>query len=159
MVIATAIGDGAWMVDRLRAAAVFVSVPALAIATAWWIGDLSSTLDDPDYMLRPIDLSSETSWAVGFVATAACLVGAAAAVLLTRSGCCGRRLVAVLVPWWVLAVYLGLGYRIVTAGVIGANIGGGLFVLTSFVVVPFAIGSSVAVWWATRRRVVGPGSI
>jgi hypothetical protein len=65
----------------------------------------------------------------------------------------------VLVPWWVLAVYLGLGYRIVTAGVIGANIGGGLFVLTSFVVVPFAIGSSVAVWWATRRRVVGPGSI
>jgi hypothetical protein len=65
----------------------------------------------------------------------------------------------VLVPWWVLAVYLGLGYRIVTAGVIGANIGGGLFVLTSFVVVPVAIGSSVAVWWGTRRRVVGPGSI
>jgi hypothetical protein len=56
-------------------------------------------------------------------------------------------------------VYLGLGYRIVTAGVIGANIGGGLFVLTSFVVVPVAIGSSVAVWWGTRRRVVGPGSI
>ncbi len=86
-------------------------------------------------------------------------VGLAAAVQLTRSGGCGRRVVAVLVPWWVLAVYLGLGYRILTAGVIGANIGGGLFVLTSFVVVPVAVVSSVAVWWVTRNRVVDPQKV
>jgi hypothetical protein len=159
MVNAAAISDRARMVDQLRAVAVFASVPSLAIATAWWLGDLSETIDDPDYLVRPIGLSPEASLAVGFVATAACIAGLAAAVQLTRSGGCGRRAVVVLVPWWVLAVYLGLGYRIMTAGVIGANIGGGLFVLTSFVVVPVAIGSSVAVWWATRRRVAGPESV
>ncbi len=144
------------MVDQLRAAAVVVTVPALAIATAWWIGDLSETLAAPDFMVRPMELSAGTTRAVGLVATALCISGLASAVQLTRSGGRGRRLVAVLLPLFALAAYLGLGYRITTAGVTGANIGGGLFVFSSFVVVPIAIGASVAIWWVTRQREVDP---
>ena len=157
MVDSAATCDCARMVDQLRATALFVSVPALAIATAWWIGDLSETLVDPDFMFRPMDLSPGTSRAVGLVATAICIAGLVAAVQLTRSDGGGRRLVAVLLPLLALAAYLGLGYRITTAGVTGANIGGGLFMLTSFVVLPLAIGASVAIWWVTRQREVDPG--
>ena len=154
MVDAAAACDCRRMVDRLRAAATIVAVPALAVATAWCIGDLSETFVDPDFFFRPVELSPGTSRAVGLVATALCASGLVSAVQLTRSGGTGRRLVAALVPLWALAAYVGLGYRITTAGVTGANIGGGLFLLSSFVVVPVAIGASVASWWVTRKREV-----
>jgi hypothetical protein len=154
MVDAAAICDCARMVDQLRVAAVCVSVPALAMATAWWIGDLSESLVDPDFMFRPVDLSPGASRALGLTATAICIAGLVSGVQLARSGGRGRRLVAVLVPLWALAAYLGFGYRITTAGVTGANIGGGLFMLTSFVVLPLAAGATVAIWWVTRPREV-----
>ena len=154
MVGRAVIGDGECMTDRLRPAAVFASVPALVVAAAWWIGDLSEDVPDPDFMFRPIELPSKVSLAVGLIATAVCVVGVVAGVLLTRSGGPGRRTVVVLVPWLVLAMYLGYGYRVTTAGVSGANIGGGLFVMATFIAVPVAVGASVAVWRTTRQRTV-----
>ncbi len=118
--------------------------------TTWWaVGDLSTTTDHPDHLLRPIPLTSAQESSIGWSATV--LLGLSILVLvgLHRSGRrVDRTQLLVVAPLLALGLFLGVGYRIMTAGVVGANIGGGGVILTGFVCVPAMIVLSV---WAAVR--------
>jgi hypothetical protein len=99
---------------------------------AWWlVGDQSTVpaSSDPDYAFRPWPISPAAARAAGIgsltiAATATGLLGWATA----------RRLLdvrwwAVLVPLTAAGFIAGAGWRVMTAGVIGANIGAGFVVL------------------------------
>lgn len=116
---------------------------------AWWlIGDLSSVgfaPDELDYMVRAPEFLERHAAAAGVVG--AVLTGACAAMLgwLYIRGHIERRWPAVVAEVAVLGVLAGGAARIVTAGVIGANIGGGLVVL----IVPAGI---FALRWVIRSN-------
>lgn len=126
-----------------------VGLPAGVLASIWLIGDLS--YDGPvdgglDYAARPVEVAPATIATAGAVAVLALL---GAAVLTGRSR--GGR--------WVLAALtaagaaIGLLYRVVTAGVIGANIGAGL---AFFLILPLVLILLVtAVVLAVRLRPAG----
>ncbi len=118
--------DSLWC-RRLAALVLVVSVPGVA---HWLIGDLSEGSDPLrlDYFVRPT-LSASASRVLGSVSLGAfCL----AALFLWRSA----RARPLTGAWkWVVALLMlvGLvvsaGYRVMTAGVGGANIGAGLFLM------------------------------
>jgi hypothetical protein len=115
--------------------AVVVSALILVLAVpvaAWWLVGDQSTVPlsmRPDYAFRP--------WRIGPVAVRAAGIGslaaggAAAAVLIgvTLRRRLDVRWWAVLVPLLAAGFIAGAGWRVMTAGVIGANIGAGLVVL------------------------------
>lgn len=121
-------GINAGWVVRLAGLSLVIAVPVL---TWWLVGDLStaSLAEDPDYAVSPLPVSPTTERAVG-TASLALAVGAVAVLTwAARRQALDRR-------WWTVLVLLvaaggivGLGWRVLTAGVIGANIGAGLFVL------------------------------
>ena len=107
------------------AAAALGLVLAVPVATWWLVGDLSTVPVSAgrDYAFRP--------WPIGPVAARAAgagslVVGAVAVVVLGWAA--ARPVVdirwwAVLVPLAVAGFIAGAGWRVLTAGVIGANIG------------------------------------
>ncbi len=107
------------------------------------MGDRSVDLPDPDFMVRPLPLSRAEEMAIGITAT---LIAVAATVVLVRSLAqrpADRRWLAVLVPLLAAGAVVGVGWRIVTAGVIGANIGGGLFMLVGpWIVLALVVGAA-----------------
>lgn len=127
--------------------AAMVLVAATPIATWWVVGDLSGTaIDDPDFLYRPLDLAPATEDLVGAGATLLVLATATAlAVGVARHEVDLRRWWSVLVPLLAAGALAGTGWRVVTAGVIGANIGGGLVLLF---VAPIVLG--LVVWAAGR---------
>ncbi len=132
-------------------AAIIVGVVACAPLAAW-IARLVSTSHvspvDADYMYRPLGWSPAARTAVG-VAALVVVIGATAVVLrcpsisrLARPG--------VFVPLASASAFLGVAYNVVTAPVIGANIGGGLMVMITG---PFVIGMIVVA--VTQARTTG----
>jgi hypothetical protein len=118
-----------WLVP-LAAAALLLAVP---VATWWLVGDQSTVplSADPDYFIRPFRISPalERAWGLGSV-----LMAIAAGLLLTCASLrhdLDLRWWSVLGPLLAVGVLIGFGWRVFTAGVIGANIGAGL--LTFFV--------------------------
>ena len=110
---------------RYRVASAVAGLPLASFATVWLVGDRSYTgpvEGGLDYAYRPIAVPSSVLIGVGVASTVALGV-----VLfgLRRS----RTALAALACFAVAGVLLGLTYRIVTAGVIGANIGAGLALL------------------------------
>ncbi len=109
----------------------FLSLVLASPVVTWWtIGDMSTTKTQrPDYLLRPLMLSETAELLVGITATAAMLGSFISLVGLWR-----RRLirwvdVGIVLPLLVIGVVLGVTYRVITAGVIGANIGGALMIM------------------------------
>jgi hypothetical protein len=114
---------------QLATAAAVLIVLAVPVVAWWLIGDQSTTSpENADYVLRPpFHFSSKATRALGVgalvvsVAAAASLIGASASHSFDPS-------------WWsvigplLLGILLALGWRVFTAGVVGANIGAGLFV-------------------------------
>lgn len=127
-----------------------VALVASAVSVWWLVGDLSE-VDDPtaDFMIRPPDLSSaEEGWIGGcaLVLLAATLV-ALYSVHRTSGLSRSQR-------WALLFVVLaggiiGVGYRVMTAATIGANIGGGLLLTVGVPVVAFLL---VRAGQLVRRR-------
>ena len=114
----------------------------LSPITAWWIvGDRSHKGDpDLDHMFEPLPLTSGQQVAIG--ATATILSLAALVVLGTayQRGLVHRADVRVALPALLVGTYCGVGWRIVTAGVIGTNIGGALLVMfTPFFIVGMVV--------------------
>lgn len=115
---------------QLATAAAVLIVLAVPVVTWWLVGDQSTTRpDNADYVLRPpFRLSHKATRAMGTgalvvtVAAAASLIGASASHSFDPSWW------SVVGPLLLLGILLGLGWRVFTAGVIGANIGAGLFV-------------------------------
>lgn len=110
-------------------ATVFASFLAAPVAAWWVIGDQSETHTNPDYLFRAPDLDPGAVRIVGLVAVLIVAVCVGSFVSWTR-----RRLVPR--SWWSVegpALFAGFatgyGLRIITAGVSGANIGGGLVIL------------------------------
>ncbi|MFD0315622.1 hypothetical protein [Streptomyces flavalbus] len=105
-----------------------------------------------DYAYRPLDIADGPAALLG---AAALLVGGLAAALLVRASRAGRldvRWWQVLGPLMVTGVVVGVGYRVLTAGVIGANIGAGLTMLFGVPVVASLVAWSLVrgVWLATH---------
>jgi hypothetical protein len=106
-------------------------VLAFPVATWWLVGDLSTVpaSEDPDFSFRPFDVSRAVERAAGW---ASALL--AAVMLLLLAWFTVRRLLdarwwTVLVPLMAAGFITGAGWRVMTAGVIGANIGAGFVVL------------------------------
>jgi hypothetical protein len=137
--------------SQLAVAAAIVLVLAVTIVTWWQIGDQSSTTpDNADYVIRPpFRLSAAAERAVG---TSSAALGIVAALwLIWASLGHGFR-----PAWWsvagpllLLGMLLGTGWRVFSAGVIGANIGAGLFV---FVAGPVIV--AVLAWVIFRTTVL-----
>jgi hypothetical protein len=146
----------------LAAVALVVAMP---VATWWLVGDqtepsmkrqLHATAKnpaiqaglDPDYLVRPFDIAPATERAAGVVAVV--LVEAAVVVLLLAS-LTGR----LRGGWWAVFGVLSLvgagcgwGWRIMTAGVGGANIGGAILLYLGGPIGLVLVG--VALWAAWR---------
>ena len=104
---------------------------AVAVPFATWalVGDQSIGGTDLDHLWEPPQLSAGAERTIGVVSTLVVLAGVALLVVGRRRGRVAPRLLAMV---GLLAAYgaaLGAGYRVLTAGVIGANIGGGLVLL------------------------------
>lgn len=141
----------------LAVAALLVSVPVVS----WWLpGDLTDEKSKAlaadgevlDHMVDPLPLGPTAELVLGIVA---CVVAAGAAALLIRATMSRRlepRWWIVLGPLVVAGVVVGLGWRVITAGGIGANIGGGLTLLFGlpFVAVLLIVAAVNAL--ALRRR-------
>jgi hypothetical protein len=111
--------------------AVVIATALLAIAAAaiaWSIGvALANDITDPDYLLEPIEALHDARWVILAVAV---VVGAASAFTLVRLARRGAVVkLAVVAPLVGIGVAVGGGYAVVTAPVIGANIGGGMVMM------------------------------
>ncbi|HEY1639527.1 MAG TPA: hypothetical protein VGG35_02465 [Streptosporangiaceae bacterium] len=119
----------AWRLALPAGIALVITFP---VAVWWCVGDLSTVplSADPDYAIRPLAISPTVERLAGTGSAGIAAVALIVLVLLTAR----RRLAG---PWWqVLAPLLGAGllagagWRAMTAGVIGADIGAGLLVIT-----------------------------
>jgi hypothetical protein len=106
-------------------------VVAAPFAVWSWVGDQSSAGTDLDYMMRPPMLSSTQESIVLVASTLALVTGVVVLVAVQASGTARPPLLALTAIAAAYTGAVGLGYRIMTAGVIGANIGGGLVLLAS----------------------------
>ncbi|MFD5629630.1 hypothetical protein [Streptomyces sp. NPDC127072] len=126
-------------------------VAAVPVATWGLLGRQDATevpASQLDYAYRPLDISSGVETALG--AGALLLAGVCAALLIRASrngGGLDKRWWGVLTPLVMAGLLVGAGWRVLTAGVVGANIGAGLVVL---VMAPAVAG---LVLWAVGRGV------
>jgi hypothetical protein len=138
--------------DALAGTAMIVMAPVVA----WWVvRDLSEEVDpsNANYMIRPLSLSAATELTIGICGSA--LAAAAVGVLLvaTFRGRVEPRWWRFALPLVGLGLYAGVAYRIATAAVIGANIGGGMVVVTAPIVGVTALGLSARNWdWRSGHR-------
>lgn len=123
-----------------------------AALLGWWlIGDLSFTGEAGklglDYALRPPQLSEATVRAAAVVG--AWLLAGAVLALLTLVRRRRLRWLRMLAEWVVLGFLLAFGGRTATAGVVGADIGLGFFVV---VVLPVMVATAVLLVVLSVRR-------
>jgi hypothetical protein len=111
--------------------AAVVLVLVTPVLTWWLVGDLSTVPASAgrDYSVAPWDISAGTARAIG-----AGSLGLAIVALVVLGWATLRRLLCaqrwtVLTPLLAAGVMTGVGWRIMTAGVIGTNFGAGLVVI------------------------------
>jgi hypothetical protein len=128
-------------------------VGVLAAAASWWgVGDQSEARDAYNRMIDPPRLAASTETTLGSAAATALV-----AVIVVMAVSTWRRRLdpswwGVVAPVILLGIYAGWSYRIVTAAVHGANIGGGMVMIaTPFVCVVLG-GRSVTSWRRIRGR-------
>lgn len=136
-----------------------VACIGLVLATpvaACWLMDLIAAadhLEDPDYAVRPLQIDPTTKLALGILALAV-VVGAILELALFEPA---RQLIrewwSVIFPLVSVGIICGTGWAIMTAPVIGANIGAGMIILTAPpVVVALLTWAAVGCYGAIRRR-------
>jgi hypothetical protein len=119
----------------------FIAAAGLAF---FLVGDISESFerDTPDSMVRPWRALTENDSAVGLVA-GLILLGVAVGVILTFRA---HRLTAGQLVWLgagaLLGAWAGLAYRVMTAEVVGANIGGGMVLIATPVIFAVIVGLS-----------------
>lgn len=130
----------------LAAAAVLAASPVI---TWFAVGDTSENVPDPDYMLQPPDLSGGQELVLGGFAAGLAVAGVAVLIVAVSRQLVTREDLLPAVPLLFAGILIGAAARTVTAGVIGANIGGGLVVLFGPFVVLGLVLLSAVLW---RRR-------
>jgi hypothetical protein len=142
----------------LAVAALVIAVP---VATWWLVGDQSTVpvSADPDYAVQPFGVGLGAGRAAGIGSTVMTVVALLMLARATRRHRLDPRWWAVLVPLLVAGVIVGSGWRAMTAGVIGANIGAGLVVLFGGPVVAASLIWAIAysIRLLPRRRPVDQG--
>lgn len=132
-------------------------VGATAGVTFFWVGDLSEPIEPryADYLWRPWPFLNEHETVIGVVSIAVWVVSGVALVAARRAGRMPAPLLAQVIILALFASWLGLGYRVMTAGVIGANIGGGgVWLLTpvfAVVAVAAVLGLAIRASRGTKR--------
>lgn len=122
-----------------------VAWASLLIVTVALVGDISEPGGD-DYLMDPSQVGRTTS-------VIAVLVSIPLLVLSSRALWCAqrprtrlwRKAVALFLA---TAVIAGYGYRVMTAGVSGANIGGGMFMMFGLPLIATGLAAS---WFMARR--------
>jgi hypothetical protein len=138
--------------ERNAAVALVLATP---VAVWSFVGDLSVRLVDAelDYLVRAPQIPRLLELLVGVVAL---VVAVASAVVLTRALAEGRarqQWSATVVPLTVAGAIIGFGLRVVTAGGIGANIGGALMImLAGPLVLALIVAAAGNAWYESRRR-------
>ena len=127
----------------------------MAIAPAvWGLAELApdsvSADAQPDYLVRPLGLSTAARTTITIGAASVAVTAALVFVRARRRQDVRSEWVGVIVPLAAVSGAAGLVYSAVTAPVIGANIGGGLALMAG---IPFAVAmASLAAWRAVRAR-------
>jgi hypothetical protein len=106
---------------------------ALVLATpvaAWWlVGDRSPRVPAGaalDYAVRPFELNPAVERTAGILALTVVAVAAVVLVRATRRTLMDPAWWSVLAPLVVAGLVAGAGWRVITAGAVGANIGAGM---------------------------------
>jgi hypothetical protein len=146
------------MTVRPAARSIVVAVGLVALAPLSWrlvaaLDDMTSHVsasDRPDYMVRPLRLSGEATGGIALVSATTVIIATSLLVTAVRRGTIPRQWYGIVAPIAAIAVYAGVTYAEMTAAVIGANIGAGLFLLGA---APFAAGMlALEVSWLVRLR-------
>jgi hypothetical protein len=139
---------------RSQALAALAVVPLLAAVTAWWLlGDLSEPGDPQlhDHLFHPPTISRGVERVVGASATVLLMAAAMGVAVGWRRGLLSREDRRAATPLVAAALLIAFAERVLTAGVSGANIGGGMVLLAGpFVLVPVLAVSAVR-WYRLLR--------
>src|SRR2546423_1194152 len=111
-------------------------VLASPFVTWWLVGDISEDGPHLDYVLKPPRLTSTQELVIGAGATTCALLAIAAVTVALRRHVLRAGELGVAIPLVAAGMFVGYGFRVVTAGVIGANIGAGLTVLFGLIFLP-----------------------
>lgn len=126
---------------RIAGAAAMVTLVVTSPFAAWWVvganpgseiaGDPTLPKDPSyyDYMLTPPSIDPAVERIVGVAALVAGLVAAAVFVAAVRSRRIDRRWLPPVLALVLAGIMVGTAGRVMTAAVIGANIGGGIMLL------------------------------
>lgn len=151
-----------------RAVAVTIGLCLLgAIATWGLMGPQRTTVnglrpgvvmtdDDYDYALRAPDVDARLERAAGAGALVAIALAAVAALQVPGPTSSRVGAVSAVVMALAAGVVVGGGGRILTAGVIGANIGAGLVVLVGTPTAAALLAGSMWSGWLAQRPIRGP---
>ncbi|HEV2069935.1 MAG TPA: hypothetical protein VGR26_09090 [Acidimicrobiales bacterium] len=135
---------------KMRSIAAVVLVLALPFAVAWAIGETTITNVDPkyvDYVVRPPNIPEAVEQVTGALSAVLVVAATAALAWSWKRDPPDPGFLSVLLPLVVVGAILGLGWRVMTAAVIGANIGASLLVLFgSPVILALLILAGVSAW-------------
>ena len=127
-------------------------VVATAVSSWWLIGDLTETDPvDADYLLRPPAFLTAHERTIGVFGLIMLVIAMIVVVLGWRRARPRVEWGILLTMWLIAAVAAGYAERVITAGVIGANIGGGLLIFASPVAAILLIGISIWLLGQVRR--------
>lgn len=142
------------------------TVLVLAVPPAiWWlVGDLSevdgsSNPEQAYYMFEPFDVSDGVARACGLAATLFVGLSVVVLALATNRRVLDGRWWRSVAPLLLAGAFVGCAWRVVTAAVHGANIGGGMVLLFGLVFVPAMLVWSVLSWAAARAARRGHGRV
>lgn len=132
----------------MAASALLLATP---VTTWWMVGDMTASGVDPsdaDYWVSPPSLTGSTELGLGSGAAIVLLSAMAVLVVSTLRGRLSPRWWGFALPLVGLGLFIGWSFRVVTAGVYGANLGGGFVVLVSPIVTSAALVVSARNWRA-----------
>lgn len=156
---------GATSEPRTPLSVVFAAIVLIATApvVTWWVvGPQDEHVpgrnpDDYDRLFEPVRLGAQAELTVGLIATALAVAALARLVTASMHGRFDPRWWFTIIGFAAIGAGIGFGYRIVTAGVIGANIGGGIMILfgTPMILATFTASTTWAIRIARSSRRTG----
>lgn len=123
---------------------------------SWWVvGDSPERVENPTYILQPHSLSASTERTLG-IGAFVLWVGALVVLIESRRSIDLRK-GAGFACFVGSAAIVGSGYRVLTWGASGANLGGGLVVLfgVPLILVLVTLGVALFVWGRRNRGRAG----
>ena len=121
---------------RESAVAIVLLVLVTPVVVWWIVGDVSEVSGpSADYLFRPPSVSAATETSLGVASHLCAVVSTAMLWRAHRRRPFGRRRVIAVGCLLLVGAIAGYGYRVLTAGVSGANIGGGLIILLGPVII------------------------